>query len=273
MNKHENKMRQLLDSGKGTVATRIHSTWPTTVEALAATGKYDYVQFLAEYAPFNQVDLENFARTTEYCDLGSMIKVDYMNRGYVAQKALASGIQSVLFADHHTAEEVEATIKMIRPECPQYGAGQFGFAFRRWVGYRPLSPQLDFAKMASSVVTMFMIEKKEAVDRIDEICAVPGVDMLQFGPYDYAMSCGFNAADDPQRVRAAEEKIIKAAEKYGVQVCAELMDVKEAPYYLDLGIKHFNVGIELLILENFWKTQGQDLLEMMDKAGIDVNEK
>ena len=35
-----------------------------------------------------------------------------------------------------------------------------------------------------------MIEKQEAVENVEEICSVPGVDMLQFGPSDYCMSRG-----------------------------------------------------------------------------------
>ena len=48
----ENKIRRLLKEGKPTVNTRIWSTWGTTVEAAAATGNFDYFEFLAEYAPY-----------------------------------------------------------------------------------------------------------------------------------------------------------------------------------------------------------------------------
>ena len=270
---HENKMRKILDSGKGSVATRIYSRWPVTVEALASTGKYDYVQFLGEYAPFDQYFLEDFARVTELTGLGSMIKLDYMNRAYVAQKSLASGIESILFADHRTVEDVEETLKFVTPECPQYGNGQLGFAFRRWRGYWGLSPQLDFAQMASESVKAFMVEKQSFVDAIDEICSIKGVDMLQYGPCDYAMSNGYNVKDEPQKIKETELKIFKAADKYGVAVCAELMDCSDKDqikYYLDLGVKHFNVGMELLAMEDFWKREGSVLLEEMDKAGVEV---
>ena len=35
-----------------------------------------------------------------------------------------------------------------------------------------------------------MIEKASAVEQLDEILAVPGVDMVQWGPADYSMSIG-----------------------------------------------------------------------------------
>ena len=61
----ENRLRQLLNEGKPSVSTRIWSTWPFYTECVGATGNYDYMEFVAEYAPFDQCDLENIARAAE----------------------------------------------------------------------------------------------------------------------------------------------------------------------------------------------------------------
>ena len=61
----ENKLRRILREGKTSVATRLWSTWPLYTESLGATGNFDYMEFVAEYAPFTQADLENMARAAE----------------------------------------------------------------------------------------------------------------------------------------------------------------------------------------------------------------
>ncbi len=263
----ENKLRYMLDNNMPTVATRLQSSWATVTEMAGATGEYDYIEFLAEYAPYGQYDFENIARAAEVHDMGTMIKVDYQNRYYVAQKAIASGFQAVLFTDHRTAEDVAKTIKMITPECPEFEGGM-GFVNRRWVGNNCSMKQEEYARMASRTVKVFMVEKKEALDNIDEICSVPGIDMVQFGPNDFALSSGFNMAENKERVREAELKMFEAAKKHGVHVRAEMNSVEDAQYYLDLGVRHFNVGMELRILSNFWKQQGSQLNEMIRKAGL-----
>ena len=48
-----NKFRELLAAGKPSVGTRVHSTWPSIVEVIGHTGKFDYVEFVAEYAPYD----------------------------------------------------------------------------------------------------------------------------------------------------------------------------------------------------------------------------
>ena len=48
-----NKLRRLLNEGKPSISTLVHTTWPSVAEVLGHTGVYDYVEFVAEYGPFD----------------------------------------------------------------------------------------------------------------------------------------------------------------------------------------------------------------------------
>ena len=179
-----NRLRQILQNHGTSIATRISSRWGLITE-LAGYGQcYDYIEYLAEYAPLQTEDYENLARACELHNMGSILKVDFQNRFWTAQKALAAGMQGILFTDCKTPAEVEECVRMTMPDTPEYG-GRFGYPSYRWIGYHPNKPQLDYAKMAAESVRLFMIEKKEAVDHIEEICRIPGVDMIQFGPSEF----------------------------------------------------------------------------------------
>ena len=121
-----NKLRKILNENKSSVATRMWSTDPFFTEVLGQSGNFDYVEFVAEYSPFTQSDLQNICRAAELNEMGSMIKVDFQNRGYVAQKAAAAGFQSILFTDHRTVEDVRETVRMMKSETPASG-GKFGY--------------------------------------------------------------------------------------------------------------------------------------------------
>ena len=263
----QNILRYKLENNLPTIGTRIQGTWPMFTEIVGATGMYDYVEFSAEYAPYDQYDLENMARAAEIYEMGSMVKVDYQNRFFAAQKAIASGFQSVLFCDHRTAEAVADTIDKLTPEHPDYG-GHMGFVNRRWVSSRMSMVQSEYVKIATEPVKAFMIEKAEAVANIDEICSVPGVDMIQFGPNDFALSSGFDMKDNMEKVRAAERKCIEVALKHNVAPRAEVNTVDDLQYYLDLGVRHFNIGMQLRILSKFYNDQGEKALELLKKAGL-----
>lgn len=263
----ENKLRKLLETGKPTLSTRLHSTWPLVAEAVGALGRYDYFEFVGEYAPYDQYDMENMVRAAELHGMGSMMKVDYQNREFTAQKAVASGFQAILFTDHISPQEVEDTIKAILPRCPRYN-GRMGYAARRWIGYQSVSFQDEYADMAAETVTAFMVEKKETVENIEEFCSVPGIDMIQFGPNDFALSSGFNMKDDPERVKEAEKKVIRTAIAHGIRPRCELNSAEEGKYYLDLGVRDFSLGLELRILQQFLTKEGDKLLNFMAANGL-----
>lgn len=259
----ENKLRYLLKHDLPSVATRLWSTWPFYTEAVGATGNFDYVEFVAEYAPFSQCDLENLARAAELHDMGSMIKIDFFNRGYVAQKSIAAGFQSIMFTDHRCAEQVKESVRMVKPETPE-DEGLFGFPNRRFIGTQSHMPQMDHAGRLRDVVLCFMIEKAAAVEDIEAICSVPGVDMIQFGPSDYCMSKGWNRGDHVADFKAAEKHCIEVALRHGVQPRCEINAVEDAQYYRDLGVKHFSIGDEFRSLKSFWDGEGGKMRRFAD---------
>ncbi len=251
----ENRLRALLNGGTPSVSTRMWSTWPGYLESLGNIGTFDYFEFVAEYVPFAQEDLANLARTAELYGMGSMIKVDFMGRGYVAQRAIAAGFQSVLFSDHHTAGEVRETVNMVRPEGPG-GEGRFGYPNARFIGMQSHIPCLSHVQRLRDTVLCFMIEKQSAVEQIEEICGIDGVDMVTFGANDYCITRGWNSADHRHEWREAERHVYETALRMGVQPRAHIDGMDEMPYYLDMGVRHFCVGDQMKVLKNFWAEQG-----------------
>ena len=259
-----NKLRELLTAGKPSVGTRVNSTWPSIVEAIGHTGMYDYVEFLAEYAPFDLYALDNFCRAAELYDLAAVIKIDQEPRGFLAQRGIGSGFQGVLFADSRSVEEVEQCVRIVRPDTPEdqgiHGVGTRRFAY---MGYGGSS---DYVEALRDIVVMIMIEKHSAVERLEEILSVKGIDMIQWGPVDYSMSIGRPGARNSPEVKAVERRVFETAIKMGIPPRAEINSVDEAKYYLDMGVRHFNIATDLSILFNWWKTNGDQLRNVIADA-------
>lgn len=251
----ENKLRSLINNNLPTVSTRMWSTDPFFYEAVGQTGNFDYVEFVAEYAPYDFKDLPNIVRAAELNDMGTMIKLDFQNRGYVAQKAIQAGFQSIMFVDHLNAGQVEESVSLVKPKLPG-GPGVFGYPNGRYIGGQSHIPVPDHAKRLEEVVLCFMIEKQEAVDQIEEICAVPGVDMIQFGPNDFCLSNGWTREDHKAETKEAERKCIEAALRHGVRPRCEISSPDDAVYYISLGVRDFSLGDQLKSLKGFWNGDG-----------------
>lgn len=258
----KNKFRELLKAGKPTIGTRTISVWPELVEVVGHTGMFDYVEFVAEYGDYDLHDLENYARAAELFDMSCIIKPDQANQAWVAQRAIGAGFQGVNFVDCRTADDVRECVRIVRPETPTDG-GLHGSAPRRFalMGYGG-SPA--YAQALRDVIVMIMIEKKQAVEHLEELLSVPGIDMVQWGPSDYSMSIGRGGERNHPEVKAAEKKVFETALKMGIPPRAEISSVDDAKRYLDMGVRHFNLNMDIYILFNYWKTNGEALRKAVE---------
>lgn len=114
----------------------------------------------------------------------------------------------------------------------------------------------DFVQALDETVIALMIEKQQAVENLDAILAVKGIDMVQFGQAKLSMSIGAAGQWGDPRVREAEEYVIKTALQRGIHPRAEIQHPSQAQYYLDLGVKHFCVGTDMVTLWQYFKETG-----------------
>ena len=88
--------------------------------------------------------------------------------------------------------------------------------------------------------------------------------MIQWGPADYSMSSGL--AGKREKVKDVERKVFETALRMNVPARAEIGSPEQAKYYLDLGVRHFNIGTDLSILYNWWRTNGDNLRNIVGDA-------
>jgi 2-keto-3-deoxy-L-rhamnonate aldolase RhmA len=254
-----NRLRKALDNDKPTLGTRILSPWPTMIELVGHSGMFDYVEFCAEYAPYDHNTLENMGRAIELFDhLTGMIKIEQESRTHAAVRALGAGFQSVLFADLRTVEDARECVRAVRSERPQSG-GLHGVNMHRAVGVLLEPGSEAWATALDQVVVAVMIEKKGAVENLEAILEVPGIDMVQFGPSDYANSLGHTGQPQHPEVREAEQYVIETALKKGIAPRVELNEAAGFEPYLEMGIKHFNVGMDVKTLFSWFSNAGGTL--------------
>jgi len=273
----KNIIREKLKNGEPTLSTHIHSVWPSVIEAVGHTGFYDYVEFVAEYGPSDLHDLDNMCRAAELFNMGSMIKIDQSLMPFLAQRGIGAGFESVLFTDVRNIEEVRECITAALPDHPDHG-GLLGVATRRnsYMGYGGTQEYVD---SVADTVLAFMIEKKGAVDNLEQILSEERVEMVQWGPADFSMNIGqpldmnhwpagkneisWGSHHSPEVV-AAKKKTFEVAINMGVPPRAEIESADETKEYLDMGVRHFSVGSDISILHGYWKREGEQVVRALE---------
>ena len=100
-------------------------------------------------------------------------------------------------------------------------------------------------------------------DHLEEIVELPGLDMIQWGGTDYSMNVGRAGARTSPEMKAVERKVFETAVKMGVPPRAEIGSVDEAKYFLDMGVRHFNIGTDIAILYSWLKQNGEGLRKVI----------
>ena len=259
-----NSFRTMLDAGKPTLSTHLLSPDPDLAEIVGDLGLFDYAEFGAEYASFTMDGLYHLARAAQCAKLPMMIKLDQESQGFWAQAAIGAGFHSVLFTDIRSADDIAACHGTIRIDTPKSG-GRMGVKLRRpaLAGYEPES----YLSGLADVVFAIMIEKTAAVDDIDAVLARArefGVDMTQWGPADFGVSFGRPDMMFSDDIRPHEERVIAKSLEYGIAPRIEIAEPEQAKRYLDLGVRHFCIGWDRMILKAAFGRLGEDMRKLLE---------
>ena len=197
-----------------------------------------------------------------------MMKIEQEPRTYLTIRAIGSGIQNVLFADPRNVQDVEACVRAVRSRIAARG----GNSRRRHAAGRGVCARMGtpaFVKALDEAVIALMIEKASAVENLEALFSVKGVDMVQFGPADYSMSIGLPGQFRHPKVIEAERYVIETALKIGEHPRAEINHPEHAKEYLDLGVRHFCVGNDVTTLYEWFKRTGKEMGSLVGRSPSD----
>lgn len=262
----KNRLHDLLAGDKPSLGTHVFLADPLVVEMIGYSGVFDYVELVAEYNNYSCERLDDFCRAAELYGLGTLIKIDWEGHRLMAQRAIGAGFEGVLFADSRSADDVVECVRSVRADAPLPLRGVVGVTCRR----RFLPDQagsVAYVHALGQVVVAVMLEKESALRELETILETPGLGLVQWGPFDYAMSIG--AAGESKgtpRMRALERKVLSLCKQAGVPFRAECSNLDDAKHYADLGVRHFCYGWDVWMLLEQWRRDGEGMRELLGQV-------
>ena len=160
-----------------------------------------------------------------------LARVPWMEPGII-MKLLDAGAYGIVCPMINTRAECEAFVGACR-YAPR-GYRSFGPVRATWYG------GADYFKHANdTVITMAMIETKQAMDNLDEILSVPELDSLYIGPNDLAISLGYAPSGVPTDpvVIDAIKTIAAGAKRHGVYAGIHCGSTVMAKQMIGLGFQ------------------------------------
>jgi 2-keto-3-deoxy-L-rhamnonate aldolase RhmA len=204
-------------------------------EALAGS-RLDLVCIDGEHGPFDRGSIDLCLMALRARDMPAIVRVpSAAHDGILA--ALDSGAAGIMVPHIISAAGAADVAK-----AAHFGPGGRGFAGSpRSADYGPSSMAAYLAQAAQSTVVIAQIEDVAALDHLDAIAQVDGIDALFIGRMDLTVGMGASSPDAPEVVAAAE-KICAVGVKYGRTIGMFVPDVAEAAKWRALGASLFILG-------------------------------
>src|ERR1700692_1776094 len=161
-----------------------------------------------------------------------------------ATRILDSGAQGVMVPHIQNAAEAKAIVEACL-YAPKGHRSAFGSGPQ--LGYAAI-PQAEVCTIINEeTVLMAMIETPEAVENAEEIAAVEGIDVLHIGASDLSTEMGIPGQYSSERMRAAFEKVAKAAKSHGkaMGVGGVRQDVEFQSWLIGIGMRYLTGGSDV----------------------------
>lgn len=233
----ENRLKQILGEG-GSVSGPIMEEIRTVgvVKYLAMAG-HDFLWFDTEHNMLDWETLLTLVQMSIASDIVPLIRVTDLSYPLVA-RALDTGAYGVIIPRVETREEVERAVSYAKyPPMGRRGAG--GQARNAYMT-RDVKSALDEGNNLSMVIVQ--VESKEAVERLNEMASVPGVDVVCVGPQDLSISLGVHGKFDDPLFLEYIAKIVEICSKYNVPVGMVSREAGSFKRWHEMGIRFLVCG-------------------------------
>jgi len=187
-----NALRELLSQGKPAYGTMIQDVRTPSVGQIMALAGCDFLFFDMEHGPFNLETVADMVRVTRLAGVTPLVRVPDAEY-HLMCRPLDLGAQGIMIPRVETKAQVEHIV-----ECTVYPPlGRRGCSVNK--GHNDFVPQnlWEFSEQANQEnLIVLQIERRRAVESIEELLSVPGVGAAVIGPNDLALSLGIRS-DDP----------------------------------------------------------------------------
>jgi 2-keto-3-deoxy-L-rhamnonate aldolase RhmA len=232
--------RQRLQAGETLFGVMLSLPSAPVAEVLAAAG-FDWLFVDAEHSPLDAGDLLSILQAADR-DLTCLVRIPALEAG-VVKRVLDMGAGGIIVPQVETAAVAAEVARLTRyAPAGERGMGlarahRYGFAFRDYV-----------ARANTEVTVVIQVEHVRAVENIDRIVAVAGIDAVFLGPYDLSASLGRPGEIHHPEVEAAIERVTASCRAAGMPLGYFGLDAEAVEPLIGRGYTLICAGVDCVLL-------------------------
>ena len=238
-----NRMKEKLASGGVVASMTVRLVRSVEIARLAQAAGFDTLYVDLEHNSFSIETTSQICCAALEVGITPLVRVPANTPEYIS-RVLDGGALGIIAPHVETADEARAVVA-----CAKYaplGSRSFG-GLMPHLGYRAMKPVDSTAALNAATIVVLMMETRVALENVEALAAVEGVDMLMIGTNDLCAELGITGQYDHALVRDAYDRTISACRKQGkyagVGGLASRPDL--AAEFIRQGARYVSTGADL----------------------------
>jgi 4-hydroxy-2-oxoheptanedioate aldolase len=228
----ENLTKTKLLNGQAVLGVISNSADPTIAEICGFSG-LDYYMIDGEHSPITTAQVQDIVRACELSGITPLARIRSNDPKLILQ-FMDAGVMGVMMPGIKTADEVRALVAAVKyPPLGERGLGPVRAA-DYLLGSMNQGEYVRFANEQTLVLPQ--IEDREAVNNLDEMLTIEGVDGFVIGPRDLAMSMGYYDGPGHDEVKRTIAGVVEKIRAAGKVVGTTAANGDQAKALIDRGV-------------------------------------
>jgi 2-keto-3-deoxy-L-rhamnonate aldolase RhmA len=240
-----NRVKSALKSGKSVIGSEVSRFRSAEVPRIYAASGLDFVFIDTEHSSFGVETVADMIAASRSADIVPLVRVPQAEYAWVA-RTLDLGAQGIIVPRVNTVRQVEEIVSWMR--YPPLGIRGYACTAAQ-TDHRDVAPTKFIEAAQRETLCIIQIERREAMDNLDEMLSVPGVDVACLGYMDLSVDMGIPGDLEHPSMVAAVEKLIETAEAHGVAAGIIHPDMEVALRWMEAGMRWVSYSTEALMLQ------------------------
>ena len=236
-----NLLKQRVLKGDIVVGTMVQEIRTPAIAQILKSVGFDFLILDMEHGSYNLETAADILRVARLVDICPLVRVNSPEYDLIAP-VLDQGAMGIMMPRVEVRDQVVRFLKAMKyPPVGERGCSSD--AAHSEYQFGPLAEWLELNN--ADTLAIVLVERKLAVEHIDEILSVPGVDVAWIGYEDLSVSIGLPGQYDHPLFLQAIEKIVGAAKRHNV-VCGIMVNEPEAIHsWIARGLRMFMYSCDL----------------------------
>lgn len=242
----DNLLRKALNEGRVVIGTMLQELRTPAIPMLLADVGYDFIFIDMEHGAHNMETVADLIKVTRLTGMTPLVRVPDLQYHFIA-RCLDAGAQGIMVPRVETRKQVEEIVSFSK--YPP--SGERGCSINKGHNDYQSEALIPFVEKANKEnVVILQIERKKAIEDLDDLLSVPGVDAAVLGPNDLAVSYGVPNDLDSPLMTEAFQKVVDTGKKYAVHTGMHIGNLAKLEEWMEKGMHIITYNTDLGFLKS-----------------------